>query len=282
MNPLLNKYEKVTYSKLSEVSQQNGAHVFAKVRIADVLPITGSGISDSDYSFALKAHFDFVVTDRDYNPLFAVEVNGPLHRNERQKERDYRKDGLSEQFHFPLLRINSNYIDRQFRGLDLLTYFVDVWFMSAAFDKAQTRGDIPEDQFFDPALILMDPKRKERWPYWLSVDLQIRLQALSESGRIHDYIPSHWIGTDCEGTYRCLRSLDYTANSYVIVETGMRAQRFPLLRPELLSQIAIFDSWEELERVFAGTTQPESRHVLDELVRFYTKNFKMCSSATHG
>ena len=282
MNPLLNKYEELTYSSLSEVSQQNGAHVFAKVRLADVFPITGSGLSDADYSFALKSHFDFIVTDRAYNPLFAVEFDGPLHRDQRQKERDHRKDSLSDRFHFPLLRINSNYIDRQFRGLDLLTYFVEVWFMSVAFDEAQARGDVPYDEFFDPALIIMDPNRKERWPYWLSVDLQIRLQKLAESGRIHDYIPSHWIGTDREGTYRCLAWLDFTADSYIIVETGMRAQRFPVVIPDILSQIAIFDLCEELERAFAGATEPESRHVLDELRRFYQKNFKMCSSASHG
>jgi hypothetical protein len=279
MNPILNKYEELTYSRLSEVSQQNGAHVFAKIRIADVFPITGSGISDADYTFALKSHFDFIVTDRTYNPVFAVEFDGPLHRDQPQRERDHRKDSLSDRFDFPLLRINSNYIDRQFRGLDLLTYFIEVWFMTVAFDEAQARGEVPYDADFDPALIIRDPKRKERWPYWLSVDLQVRLMKLFQSGRIHDDLPSYWIGTDQWGRYRCLAWLNVTADSYVIVETGMRAHRFPVFIPDILSQIAIFEVCVELEHVLTGAMEPESRHVLDELRRFFHTNFEMRNSS---
>ncbi len=281
MNPLLNKYEELTYAKLSKVCQQNSAHVFAKVRVADVFPIAGSGVSDADYSFALKSHFDFVVTDSAYKSLFAVEFDGPQHRDQVQKERDHRKNRLADQFQFPLLRINSNYIDKQFRGFDLLTYFVEIWFMSAAFDEAQARGDIQYDECFDPACIIMDPDRGGNWPYWLSADLQVRLQKLVKSGRIYDYIPFHWIGTDREGTYRCIAWLKFTKDSYIIVETGMHSQRFPVIIPDILSQIAIFDLYEELDRVFSGATESESRHVLDELRRFYQKNFKLFSSVTN-
>ena len=115
-------------------------------------------------------------------------------------------------------------------------------------------------------------------PYWLSVGLQIRFQKLAESGRIHRYIPSHWIGTDREGNYRCLAWLDFAADSYIIVETGMRAQSFPVNISDILSQIAVFDLCEELEHVITGAADPEARHVLDELLRFYQKNFEWCSS----
>jgi hypothetical protein len=274
VNPIFNKYEEVTCFKLRKLTEQNGAHVFAKVRAADVCPISNSGLSDADYSFALKAHFDFVVTDRSFTPLFGVEFDGPLHRANPQKQRDRRKDTICERFGFSLLRINSKYLDRQFRGLDLLTYFVDVWFMSTAFDEAQARGDVPYDADFDPAFIISDPERKERFPYWISVDLQVRLQKLATSGRIHDYVPSHWIGIDTNGNYRCLAWLGFTEHSYIIVETGMHAQRFPVVIPDILSQLAIFDLWEELDRVLSGSSDPESRHVLDELLRFYAHNFK--------
>ena len=282
MKSLFNKYEELTYSKLNDVCEQNGAHVFAKVRVADVCPIEGSGISDDDYSFALKSHFDFVVTNQGYIPLFAVEFDGPTHREHRQKDRDRRKDFLCDRFDFPLLRINSNYIDRQFRGLDLLTYFVEVWFMSAAFDEAQAQGHVPYDECFDPCSIISDGRRKERWPYWISLDLQVRLQNLAKTGKIHDYIPCHWIGRDSAGIYRCLAWLHFKADSCIIVETGMREQKFPIFVSDILSQIAVFDLCEKLNRVFKALAKPESRHVLDERLRFYQHNFEMHSSCSHG
>src|SRR6185503_17574285 len=73
---LLNKSESVVDHKLAAVCKEWSARVHNKVRIADVLFIEDSGISGNDYSFALKSHFDFVVTDADYLPLFAVEFDG--------------------------------------------------------------------------------------------------------------------------------------------------------------------------------------------------------------
>lgn len=282
MKSLFNKYEELTYSKLNEVCEQNGAHVFAKVRVADVCPIENSGISDDDYSFALKAHFDFVITDQRYIPLFAVEFDGPLHREQRQKERDRCKDALCKRFNFPLLRINSNYIDRQFRGLDLLTYFIEVWFMSAAFDEAQAQGHVPYDEWFDPASVFSDGRRKERWPYWISHDLQIRLRNLAKTGKIHDYVPCHWIGCDKAGNYRCLAWLHFSEESCIIVETGMREQCFPVVVSDILWQIAVFDLCEKLDRVFNALATPESHHVFDERLLFYQQNFEMRSSCIHG
>ncbi len=282
MKSLFNKYEELTYSKLTEVCEQNGAHVFAKVRVADVCPIEGSGISDGDYSFALKAHFDFVITNHGYIPLFAVEFDGPLHRAKRQKDRDCRKDSLCDRFDFPLLRINSNYIDRQFRGLDLLTYFVEVWFMRVAFDEAQTQGHVPNDEGFDPSFIVSDGRRKEHWPYWISFDLQVRLQNLAKTGKIHDYIPCHWIGCDSASNYRCLAWLHTGADSYIIVETGMREQQFPVIVSDILWQIAVFDLCEKLDRIFKALAEPEAGHILDERLLFYQHNFEMRSSCSHG
>src|SRR5215469_278044 len=108
---LLNRYEEVTYHRMKEIADRVGSHVFAKVRIADVLPINGSGISEKDFSYALQAHFDFVVTDGDSNALFAVEFDGPIHRNVKQIAKDFIKDKIACRFDFPLLRINANYLD---------------------------------------------------------------------------------------------------------------------------------------------------------------------------
>jgi hypothetical protein len=46
-----------------------------------------------------------VIGDSDNHALFAVEVDGPQHNSPVQSERDRKKDGLSERFGLPLLRI---------------------------------------------------------------------------------------------------------------------------------------------------------------------------------
>jgi uncharacterized protein DUF2726 len=45
----------------------------------------------------LKSHFDFVVTDRDYFPLFSVEYDGRQHKvDSKQVQRDLVKNGICE------------------------------------------------------------------------------------------------------------------------------------------------------------------------------------------
>src|SRR6266487_2731666 len=107
---LLNKSEEATNEVLKPLSDEWGAHAFVKVKAASILPIEKSGIDDSEFRFALQSEFDFVVTDDDLQPLFAVEFDGETHKTEQQQHRDRKKDQLCERFHFPLLRINSRYL----------------------------------------------------------------------------------------------------------------------------------------------------------------------------
>ena len=155
-NPFLNKYEQLTYSKIKAVAGKVGAHVFSKVRLADFLPINKSGIPASEFRFALQSHVDFLVTDSEYKSEFSVEFDGPTHTSPDQINRDQKKNNLLKRFEHPFIRINSRYLDDKYRGLDLLTYFVDVWFLAKAFYEAQSQGHIPYDEPFDPAFIISD------------------------------------------------------------------------------------------------------------------------------
>ena len=93
---IFNYHEEQTYHRLQETCKRNRAGVYPKVRVGDILPIEGSGISDDLFSSALKSHFDFVVTDDSHNPLFVVEFDGPSHTNPEQVERDRKKNLLCE------------------------------------------------------------------------------------------------------------------------------------------------------------------------------------------
>ena len=125
---LLNTPERITYARLSEVCARHVTEVHAKVRLADVLPIEASGLSEALYEFALQAHYDFVVTGRDQVPLFAMEFDGPQHGHSPQAERDADKDELSCRFRLPLMRVHAEDLCRTEWQLDRLTESIERWF----------------------------------------------------------------------------------------------------------------------------------------------------------
>lgn len=281
MDRFLNSYEEVTYDKLRAVTEPVGAHVFSKVRLADVIPVNNSGISNEEFSFSLKSHVDFLVTDSEQDVQFCVEFDGPTHRQPEQIRRDELKNQLLTKFRVPFIRINSRYLEERYRGLDLLTYFVDVWFLARAFDEAQERGQIPPEESFDPTFILSDGQPNgKKWPYWISIELQADIQRMFKEHLVAQPAPSHWIGLDERGNYRCLAWLFVTHETCVFIETGMRGHRFPAVySSDLLSQLAVYDLHEALEKALDGSAAPASRDVLESRLADYERRFEMRSSA---
>jgi len=273
-NPFLNRYEEVTYEKLRAVCEPQNAHVFSKVRLADIFPISNSGLSDQDFRFALQSHADFLVTDSKYERQFCVEFDGPSHNEPQQITRDKQKNSLFSFFKVPLLRINSKYLEPKYRGLDLLTYFVEVWFLDRAFCEAQENGNIPFDEIFDPAFIIHDGK--EKFPYWLSLEQQVCIQKLADQKKIAQPCPSSWIGIDSNDNYRCLAWILVKPDTAVYVKTGMRSQRFHAVIPsDLLAMIAVCDLYEELKRFLSGEVRGYSKSDLKQEVDFYQQNYKL-------
>jgi len=278
MPPLFNKYEEITYEKLKVLSDENGAHVFPKVRVADVLPIKASGISNDLFKYALQAHFDFVICDSNYIALFAVEFDGPIHSlSALQKMRDAKKNSICDFFGFSLLRINARYLDKKYRDLDLLTYFVDVWFLDVAFSSAQEDGHIPWDEPFDPTFIWRNGRTSRSFPYWLSLDLQNEIKRLHDSGSILDPFASHWIGIDSQGNYRCLAWLQVVNSGFLIAQTGMRQQQFPIDISDILSQLSVFDLYEGICSLQKGAKHLHKQDQFEKLLLTFNKSFSMVS-----
>jgi hypothetical protein len=173
LKKILNSYEALTDERLQEVCTRNDARVFSKVRLADVFSIERSGISNEEYRFALQAHFDFLVTDTKSQPLFAVEYDGNLHATAEQQARDRVKDLLCERFGLPILRINSDYLWRHYRGMDLLTWFIEVWFAWQWYQEAQAAGEVPWDEVFSPWAIVSIPGNDRQFPLWFISATQV-------------------------------------------------------------------------------------------------------------
>ncbi len=280
MGQFFNKYEKITYDKLEAVADKTGAHVFAKVRLADVIPLNNSGISDAEFSFALKSHVDFLVTNSEQEQQFCVEFDGPTHREKQQIQRDEIKNDLLARFDLPYMRINARYLEDRYRGLDLLTYFVDVWFLSIAFDEAQAAGQVPFDEPFDPTFVLLGgPPGGRTWPYWLSLNLQAKIEKLCDQGRVAQTAPSHLIGADKRGNLRCIAWLFVTEDACLFIETGMRQHRFPAVNcSDVLAQLAVYDVYDALVLALDGQRQLAPPFQLDTRLRFYQTNYEMHSS----
>lgn len=284
---LLNGYEEVTYEALNRASAPYGAHVFPKVRVADVLRLENSGIPARHYSYGLRSHFDFVVTDQDYKPLFSVEFDGPLHQTSRaQRHRDSLKNDLCEHFNHSLLRINSRHLTKSFRGLDLLTYFVDAWFLEAAFDEAQRNGSVPYDEPFDMTFVFSTGASEQpKWPYWLSLDIQLSIQRLHDDRRIGQMAPSYHVGLDEQKNYRCLTWIVFDANTVAAATSGVRAQRFPAVcKSELASMLAMFELYPKIQDALSGnrTTLVDRRRFFENSLPAFEARFPMVSAGSVG
>ena len=252
LKKILNLHEEATHLRLRNVCEKHGASVYTKIRLADILPIENSGISDIEYKFALQSHFDFVISDDKHSPLFAVEYDGPLHINKDQQARDKKKELLCKKFDFPLLRINNRYLPKTYRGLDLLSWFVEVWFTWVWFEKAQESGEVPLDEIFMPSMMVTIPGYDKQFPLYLSAPIRNKIQKLCISGKIIDLVPSHIIGRDDAGNYKAISYIRVTTKSGLLVETAMRSQDFPVSESDALDEIVTFQLYSELESYLEG------------------------------
>jgi ssDNA-binding Zn-finger/Zn-ribbon topoisomerase 1 len=132
---LFNTSERITHERLCEACARHNAQVFAKVRVADVLPIEGSGLPPELFTFALQSHYDFLVVGSDNVPLFAVEFDGPQHGPGRQAVRDARKNHLSDSFGLPLRRFREEDLRAGADRPDRLSACIEEWFNDHSRDR---------------------------------------------------------------------------------------------------------------------------------------------------
>lgn len=169
----VNKYESTTDAELRCVADEYGGRVCPKVRIADALNINNSGLSDSEFSYALKAHFDFVIVDGNEGVAFAVEFDGPHHQSgSSAQRRDQLKNAICRRLKMPLLRFDDQHLEPVGfespcpgkRSLlagefsSVIAWVAECWFLEQAFATAKARGDIrPDEPFIATSFLGKDP-----------------------------------------------------------------------------------------------------------------------------
>jgi hypothetical protein len=252
----LNLMEQQTDAVLQEAAQRHSVRVFAKPRVADVLPIDNSGISNELYSFALKSHFDFVVAGADLTGLFVVEFDGPAHQDEVQRQRDTKKGQLCDRFRLPILRIGAEHVNHRYRNLHLLTWFIEVWFALEAFEEAQASGQLPPDEPFDPWFFVTIPGLQGRFPLWLSAEPRSKLQRLWQQGKCLDFAPAKIVGGYGGDTLHAFGCIRLNEAEGVWTRTSLRNQAFPASSFELVQELVAFQVFDKVQDVVEGVDAP--------------------------
>lgn len=274
LKDILNPSENFTFSNLNEVCKLYSALVFPKIRLADVFPIDGSGISNKEYSFALKSHFDFLVT-KDRKPLFAVEFDSTWHKNKGQIERDKIKDNLCKHFGLPLLRVDSKTLYSRYRNLDVLTWFIEIWFNRETFYQMQNKGFVhPEEPYYYASIIHMT-HRNNVFPLVLSQEAVLKIRKLSEKNRWKDIGPSHYIFKDSFENYYAIAYIRMNDNDCIFINKSMKGQYFPVSVADLLSEIAIFNLYVMIKLTFNKKARVNSVKKLTQALQDYSSRFKV-------
>lgn len=265
---LVNNHEILTDRELGRAADHAGYQVAPKVRVADVFEIEGSGLSNSHYGYALKAHFDFVVTEgEERTPQFAVEFDGSSHDDPKVAARDAAKDAICEHFRFPLLRIDGTFLRRVQRN-SLVGMLVEAWGSYQGFTAAQEAGQIPYDEpwcYF--SVFEMDPETGRMFePYALDGPARILMHDLHERGATAMPGPASLIrfGSDPVATsYAMVAMADGT---FLTAEAHVRNFRFPPIGAhELAEDLAVENLRMKLRLWMAGHDLAVGREVVEKM-----------------
>lgn len=143
LKKLSNRSEQKVYEQIASEAFKYDASVYRKVRVADVIDIQQLP-SRPLGTYALQAHFDFVVSDAEDKPLFAVEYDGPGHENRN----DSKKDDICLQAGLALFRIDLQTSRAETARMGFLRYLVNLWFLAEQFAEMKSAGELPPDEPF--------------------------------------------------------------------------------------------------------------------------------------
>lgn len=154
---IFNTGEKAVFRIAQEVAASHEVEAMAKVRIADAIIIENSGISNQEYSYALKAHFDVLVIQNNL-PLIAIEFDGDGH----DTKNDHLKNGLCDRFELPLVRVNMAHINSK-NFEDSAVHF----FLYQLFGVDQFLDEYGNDPYeiYDPLFFVSAPGKDRQFPF---------------------------------------------------------------------------------------------------------------------
>lgn len=286
-NLLVNPFEEKTYRALSEAGNRAHFKVNMKTGVKDAIAIDNSGLTDTEYGYALKAHFDFVVVEGESKCVFAVEFDGSQHRTDpATQRRDRLKASICEKLGMPLLRIDAAFL-RTVGRFTLVGWLAELWFLNDAFCQAQLAGLISQDDIFDYGSVVDLAYKHGGKPVEISTSDEESMKHLGTASIIFPYDPFYEARAYIDRCCREERILDPVAtelwaeeaNGYyvgralirvpegaIVGQSRCRSYRFPPVPPsELASELAVLDATNRLEAHLAGRRCTVSDETVEKL-----------------
>jgi hypothetical protein len=267
-----NRQEERTHEILNDIAKEYEARIFIKLRVADVLEIRNSGLSDKEYKYALMAHFDFIVTDNDSMPKFAVEFDGSQHKSDASAiRRDELKNNICRKFGFPLLRITSEYFEKIGQFPTILNWITELYFLQELFYAAQDKGEIPLD---------------EPW-MWFSVigyDPVVRYRAFIEKAHGRGLCCDPVIGfisgrSKSSKSYSTLSVLKLQNDKYIANSVECLAiNYYAISAREISTEISDYNIYKKFKKYLEGNNiHTYTYDEISEMQRDFIKQHNICS-----
>ncbi len=248
---IANKYEAEVHTTINEVVDKHSCVVFPKVRLADALRIDRSGLEDDAYSYALKAHLDFLIADSDSLSRFAVEFDGPSHDKPDRRRKDAMKNDICERLGLPLLRVKAKYLDEQNETISLLAWLIDIWFIFHTFLEAQSEGYIPIDEPFGYVHSSFDYFKRYRSQLWASYH-NGKLISPPEA-YVHTFDPA-------VGEHVARYFLQMSDGSFLVGEAACKPNGlYPISSGELAPELAMVEAVKQISRMNSDQSAALSR-----------------------
>jgi hypothetical protein len=257
---LVNKYEEIVHTTLKAVTAQFNAKVYPKVRVADALEIKSSGLTNDEYSYALKAHFDFVIVREDETAIFAVEFDGSQHETDADAiRRDRLKNSICNKLKMPILRITQGYL-AQLGPLSILSWIIELWFSYEAFCEAEKRGELSWDAdwhygMFLPWRIQGPDLKYEPDPFLVSHQV---LHKCYRDGICLQILPEYLFAGDFVNNSACVALTDLAAGGTIIGHGRCQCLYFPISASDLAMEIATADTVVKITLFQKGKFTPAS------------------------
>jgi len=256
---ILNFSERKTALLLREIVTNHDCPIKEKIRLADALDIEGSNLTRQEYGFALKSHFDFVISRAvDTKALFAVEFDGPYHTyNANAQRRDALKDSVCSKLGMPLLRVDSDFIHQNVGRFHLLAYFIDMWFLGESFYEQQAEGHIPKDEDFDPYSVIKYEDGKIRRVFDSAQEAREFIYSLKDKGITKRQQPITISGTDKSGRYEVCLAMLYVRNGTLLSTGCFKGVEFGYVSAmDIAEDIAIISLAKNVDQYVKKKTRP--------------------------
>lgn len=279
---LVNEGEFRTDEALREAAAALGYGVHTKVRMADALAIDRSGLSNEQFSYALRAHFDWIVTDLETTkPEFAVEFDGESHDDEQVRHRDRLKDGICDKLGLPVLRIDRSGFRPTIRR-SVIWYLVESWSLWKGWCEAQDDGSIPLDEDFEPWMFIERIEddhiifRDMSGPCRRLVERLWEARLLRSAGATHASRSRHADDPEHAEGYAWVRTVE---GPLIVGRARIRAYSFlPVFDFDLAEDLAHLDLAGKLAR----WTEDGDRSVLEEPETASLPDLNLCNGWSFG